>query len=110
MVTAETAVVLPVLVVLFALLLAGLGQAVDYVRNIDAARSAARLAARGESVAVAEQQALREAPDGSHVEIRLGGEQVQVTVTTPGRRLLGPISLPSTESVAVALVEDPAAS
>ena len=50
------------------------------------------------------------APDGSHVEIRLGGEQVQVTVTTPGRRLLGPISLPSTESVAVALVEDPAAS
>ena len=108
MVTAETAVVLPVMVVLFSLLLAGVGQAVDYVRVIDAARSAARLAARGETVTLVEEQALREAPDGSHVEIRLVGEQVQVAVTAPGRRLLGPIELPSAATVAVALVENSA--
>lgn len=97
--------VLPVLVALLALLLAALAHAVDYARVVDAARSAARLAARGEAVEVVEEQALSEAPDGSHVEVRRVGEQVTVTVTAPGRHLLGPLTLPPAGTVAVALVE-----
>ena len=105
MVTAETAVVLPVLVVLLALLLAVMGHALDYVRVVDAARSAARLAARGESSTVVKQQAEREAPDGSQVEVQQIGQQVQVTVAAPERRILGPITLPPAVTRAVAVVE-----
>ena len=105
MVTAETAVVLPVLVLLLTLLLATLSHAVDYVRVIDAARSAARLAARGESLSTVEQQALAEAPEGSSVDLDTSGDQVRVTVTAPERRLLGPIALPSAGAEAVALLE-----
>jgi hypothetical protein len=105
MVTAETAVVLPVLVALLALLLATLAHAVDSIRVIDAARSAARLAARGEAPATVEQQARNEAPPGSDVEVEQAGAQVRVTVIAPGRTLLGPVALPPAASTAVALVE-----
>ena len=103
--TAETAVVLPVMVMLLALLLAVLAQALDSIKVTDAARNAVRLAARGEAAELVQEQALREAPEGSTVEIRQVGEHVQVTITAPGRRLLGPIALPVAGSTAVALVE-----
>ena len=105
MVTAETAVVLPVLVLLLALLLGVLGHALDYVRSTDAARSAARMAARGEPVSTTERQALSEAPAGSSVSVQSDGMHVQVTIRAPARHLLGPITLPAAEATAVALVE-----
>ena len=105
MVTAETAVVLPVLAFLLVLLLGVIGHGVDYMRAIDAARSAARLAARGEPSDVVQRQALLEAPDGSTVQIQQLGEQVRVTVVAPGRQLLGPITLPPATAVAVTSAE-----
>ena len=105
MVTAETAVVIPVLVFLLALLLGVIGHGVDYIRVTDAARSAARLAARGETPHDVQRQALAEAPAGSTIQINHLGEQLRVTVSAPGRQLLWPITLPPATAVAVAVAE-----
>lgn len=105
MVTAETAVVLPVLVLSLALLLAVIGQALDQVKAVDAARSGARLAARGESEPYIREQVLSEAPPGSVVKINHEGAEVRVSVTAPGRQLLGPLALPHVAASVVALVE-----
>lgn len=105
MVTAETAVVLPVFVLILGLLLAVVGHSVDAIRAIDAARSAARLAARGESTDVVRQQALDEAPTGSTVHVSSTGGEVRVRVVAPERTLIGSLGLPAAETEAVALVE-----
>jgi len=105
MVTAETAVVLPVFVLILGLILAVVGHSVDAIRAIDAARSAARLAARGEPIDVVRQQALDEAPAGSTVNIEFSAGEVRVRVVAPKRTLIGPLGLPAAESEAVALVE-----
>jgi len=67
MVTAEAAMVLPVLVALTAALAWVITLGVAQVRLVDAAREAARLAARDETRASAEQAALSAAPDGAEV-------------------------------------------
>lgn len=105
MVTAETAVVLPVFVLILGLLLAIVGHSVDTIRTIDAARSAARLAARGEPMAVVRQQALNEAPAGATVHVSSSGEEVRVHVVAPERTLIGPLGLPAAEAEIVALAE-----
>jgi len=105
MVIAETAVVLPVFVLILGLLLAVVGHSVDAIRAIDAARSAARLAARGEPLSVVRQQALDEAPAGSTVHVSSDGQEVRVHVVAPERALIGPLGLPAAETVAVALTE-----
>ena len=104
MVTAETAVVLPVLL----LVLAGAVSAVTVVgaqlRCVDAAREAARAAARGETTAVAGALAARAAPDGAAVDVVASGEEVRVTVAAEVPPL-GPVPLRvrvSAEAVAVA--------
>jgi Flp pilus assembly protein TadG len=80
MVTAETAVVLPVLL----LVLAGAVSAVVVVgaqlRCVDAAREGARAAARGEAPAAVVRLATAAAPDGAVTEVG-GGEAVRVTVS-----------------------------
>jgi len=105
MVTAETAVVLPVFVLILGLILAVIGHSVDAIRTIDAARSAARLAARGEPMEAVREQALAEAPVGSTVRVVFSGGEVRVRVVAPERTLLGPLGLPAAETEAVALVE-----
>jgi len=105
MVTAETAVVLPVFVLILGLILAVVGHSVDAIRSIDAARSAARLAARGEPLEAVRQQALAEAPAGSTVRVVFSAGEVRVRVVAPERTLLGPLGLPAAETEAVALVE-----
>jgi hypothetical protein len=79
-VTAELAVCLPgVMVLCAALLLAG--QAViGEVRCADAARAAARLAARGDSSAAVVTEAMRRAPPGAEVRLVRSGDSVTVTV------------------------------
>jgi Flp pilus assembly protein TadG len=81
MVTAETAVVLPVLL----LVLAGAVSAIVVVgaqlRCVDAAREAARAAARGDDAAVAAEHARATAPDGAEVDVGADGRSVRVTVT-----------------------------
>lgn len=85
MVTAETAMVLPLLVVVTALAMAVLAHGIDQVRCVDAARSAARAAARGDSVEAVRSAARSGAPPGSAVTVSPAGETVVVEVTAPGR-------------------------
>jgi len=86
MVTAEAALVLPVLVALTAALAWVVALGVVQVRLVDAAREAARLAARDESPAAVQQAALAAAPDGTQVRVhREGGSwvaEVAVDVST----------------------------
>lgn len=106
MVTAEAAVVLPALLLtlLACLWLVGAGAAA--VRCGDAAREAARVAARGDGSAVARQVATAVAPAGARVVIETGAGRVVVTVeaarSAPGPlgRLLPPVRLRATTTAA----------
>jgi Flp pilus assembly protein TadG len=90
-VTAETAVLLPTLVLVTGALAWLVGAGVAQVQCVDAARDAARALARGESTATASELATGAAPDGAAVEISRSGGMVEVVVTyraTPPGALL----------------------
>lgn len=88
MVTAEAAMVLPVLVALAAALAWVVALGVAQVRLVDAAREAARLAAREETRGEAEQVALAEAPDDARLRlVREGGTWRAVVVADVGADL-----------------------
>jgi Flp pilus assembly protein TadG len=92
MVTAETAVVLPVLLLVLAGAVAAVTVVGAQLRCVDAAREGARAAARGDDVATARALALQAAPDGMAVSVTHGGEDVRVVVS--GRvPVLGPVPL-----------------
>jgi len=104
-VTAEFAVVLPALTVLLALLLLGAGVGIVQLRLEDAARSAARALARGDSAAQAVETAGAHA--GSAVDISVSFDGGFATVTARGR-MAGPLAgiVPWTQSAtATAKVE-----
>lgn len=78
------------LVAVVVLCVAGIGAVAAQVRCVDAAREAARLAARGDSSAVAVSQ--RIAPAGAAIRVRHDGGLIIATVTVaatglPGLRL-----------------------
>ena len=79
-VTAELAMVLPLLLAVTAGLVWLLAVGLVQVRATDAAREAARALARGEDRTAAVALATRVAPPGSVVEVSTDGEQVRVTV------------------------------
>jgi hypothetical protein len=87
-VTAETAVLLPTLVLVAAALAWLVGVGVAQVQCVDAARDAARAFARAESAEVATALARQSAPDGARVSVGRSGGMVEVTVsyraTPPG--------------------------
>ena len=105
MVTAETAVVLPVLLLVLAAAVAAVTLVGSQLRCVDAAREGARAAARGEPHATVVELAGRAAPGGAVVGVVMAGEEVRVNVTADVR-LLGPLPLrvPVTAE-AVALLE-----
>ena len=80
MATAELAVVLPALVLVIAAGLTMVSVVLAQVRCVDAAREAARAAARGESADVVRSAAVRAAAAAS-VEVGSAGEEVRVTVS-----------------------------
>lgn len=80
MVTVETAICLGGVLVVLALVLAGLSALLGQLQCTDAAREAARLVARGET-AQAKQVAARIAPSGSTITITVTGDTVAVLVT-----------------------------
>lgn len=83
-VTAEAAIVMPILVV-FALGLAWLvSLGVTQVRSVDAAREVARAVARGEQ-STGTSLGKRVAPTGSAIAVSKSGETVVVTVAAPVR-------------------------
>jgi hypothetical protein len=90
-VTAEFAVVLPVLALMLAAVLAAGSAGVAKLRCIDAARSAARLAARHEPAATALTAARLAGPAGAVIRLSVAGDLVRVQVTArvqlplPGR-------------------------
>jgi Flp pilus assembly protein TadG len=81
MATAEVAVALPALVLLVAAAMTAVSVVTAQLRCVDAAREAARSAARGESAAVVRSLAERSAPVGSAVHVTSGGPEVEATVS-----------------------------
>jgi Flp pilus assembly protein TadG len=109
MVTAETAVVLPVLLLVLAGAVAAMIAVGAQLRCVDAAREGARSAARGDPAAAVTAVAARVAPPGAAVEIRGGADQVRVTVSadvTP----LGPLPISVRVAASAAARREPAAS
>ncbi len=93
MVTAETATVLPFLVLVTLALAWMIAVGVAQVRCLDAAREAARLVARGDGAGAAVDVATAVAPSGARVSIDETGAAVTVRVTarlTPPIPVLGP--------------------
>ena len=79
--TAETAVLLPVLVLLLVFLLSIARAASGQLAAQDAARIAARAAARGETAAEIERLARQVAPVGAQLTVRRLGDLLTVRVT-----------------------------
>jgi hypothetical protein len=92
MVTAETAVVLPVLLLVLAAAVGALVIVGSQLRCVDAAREAVRAATRGDAVPQVRRLAEQAAPPGSSVSLATGNGSVSVTVTAPVHPL-GPLPL-----------------
>lgn len=106
MVTAEAALVLPVLVLVLAGAVAVLTVVGAQLRCVDAARDGVRAAARGETAAVVVSSAGRVAPDGAAVTTEPGeGGLVAVTVRAPVRPLGTALLSVTVEATATARVE-----
>lgn len=103
-VTAEAAVVIPVLVAFAMALLWALMAASDQIRCVDAARAGARAAARSEPEAAVLEAARDAAPHGARVEVGRAGDlwRVRVEAATPGPGVLA-LTL---SAEAAALAED----
>ncbi|MCK7624169.1 pilus assembly protein [Streptomyces sp. RS10V-4] len=103
-VTAEAAVVLPVLVAVAAALIWGLVAACARIACVDAARAGARAAARQEPPAGVLAAARRAAPEGARIAMERDGELVRVRVEAglPG---MGRLAL-RVRGEAVALAEE----
>src|SRR5688572_1705455 len=92
MVTAETAVVLPVLLLVLAGAVAAVVVTGAQLRCVDAAREGARSAARGDDGSTVVEIVRRAAPDGAAVGVTQDGDDVRVTVTVDVAPL-GPVPL-----------------
>ncbi|GAB3263391.1 TadE family type IV pilus minor pilin [Alteromonas gracilis] len=90
--SAETAAVLPLMVVVAVGLCWLVGLAVVQMRVTDAAREAARLVARGEPEGAAMSIARRVAPEGSRATVTSGSGTVVVRVEAPVRGPAGVFS------------------
>jgi len=106
MVTAETAVVLPVLLLVLAGAVAAVTVVGAQLRCVDAAREGARAAARGESAATVSRLVGELAPDGAVTRVGGDADQVRVTVTVRVAPL-GPVPLDVTLSGAAVAVREP---
>lgn len=84
-VTAETAVLLPVLLVVLAAAIGVLACVAAQLQCVDAARAAARVAARGDDPSLVRVTGERLAPPGARVEVRAGAETVEVVVSAQVR-------------------------
>ncbi|WP_223841184.1 MULTISPECIES: TadE family type IV pilus minor pilin [unclassified Candidatus Sulfotelmatobacter] len=104
-VTVETAVVMPALVLLLAVMLAAAAAGMTLVRFEEAARASARAAARGESVAVAQDRAREIAGEDSAVTVAAGADRVTVTVSGPAPGILGTWSHWTLQADAMAVTE-----
>jgi TadE-like protein len=110
MVTAETAAVLPVLVVVLVAAVWVVAAASAQLRCTDAAREAARALARGDGVATSRSLAVAVAPGGATVGISVEGDLVRVRVSALAplpAPLGGLVPAPTLGGSAVAMRERP---
>ncbi|WP_432508148.1 TadE family type IV pilus minor pilin [Kineococcus esterisolvens] len=108
-VVAEFAVALPAVLLVLALVLGAARVVIAQVGCVDAARSGARAAARGEDAAVVRAAAAAAAPAGASVALLRGDGTVEVEVRSV-QRLAGPLGGEVlVRSTATAAVEDPPA-
>ena len=87
MVTAETAVALPVLLLVLAAAVAALTVVGSQLRCVDAAGEGVRAAVRGESPAAVRSLVARAAPAGARATLAMHDGAVTVTVRAPVRPL-----------------------
>ena len=106
MVTAETAVVLPVLLLVLAGAVAAMIAVGAQLRCVDAAREGARSAARGNPAAAVTAVAAQVAPAGAVIVIRSGADQISVTVSVQVRPL-GPLPISVRVSASAAARREP---
>ncbi len=106
MVTAETAVVLPVLLLVLVCAVAALTVVGAQLRCLDAAREGARAAARGETDAVVSELAGRVAPERAVTAVRAEGDRIRVTVSAT-LAPLGPIPVRTRVSAEAVAVREP---
>ncbi len=109
MVTAEAALVLPMVAIFVLTLVWLLSVGIEQVRVVDAARDAARAVARGDDDGLAAQAARRAAGSDAEVVIRHDGGLVSVTVServSAPDWLLVPLPTVSVESRASVEAED----
>ena len=108
-VTAETAMVLPVLLVVLGVAVWVLACVGTQLRCVDAAHAAARAAARGDAAAAVQATARELAPDGAAVQVSRLGDQVHVRVSAVVRPLgqaLGGLADVEVSGRATAAAED----
>lgn len=108
--TAEAAVVLPILVAFVLALVWVVSLAAAQVRVVDAAREAARSAARGDPAATAVAWGRRVAPGGASIRLSRHGGTVVVDVAAPVRGpggLLGFLPGVTVHARSVAATESP---
>jgi Flp pilus assembly protein TadG len=96
MVTAETAVVLPVLLVVLAAVVWVIACVAAELRCVDAARIGARAAARGDTAAAVVDATNAAAPVGAQVELLRSGDEVIVLVRAVVRPFGSALHLPGT--------------
>jgi Flp pilus assembly protein TadG len=106
MVTAETAVVLPVLLFVLAGAVAVITVLGAQLRCLDAAREGARAAARGEPDATVSRLVDRLSPDGAVTRVARDADEVRVTVTVRVAPV-GALPLAVTLSGAAVAVREP---
>lgn len=92
-ITAETAVVLPAILMLILAAASLIAVIVAKLECEDAAREAARAAARSEPAGAVERLARQAAPANSTVAVRSTGDQVTVSVATTVRALGGLVTV-----------------
>jgi Flp pilus assembly protein TadG len=108
MVTAETAVVLPVLLLVLAGAVAAVTVVGAQLRCVDAAREGARAAARGDDVAAVTALVDHAAPDPAVTTVHVDGDEVRVTVAADVAAL-GPVPLRIRVSAEAVAVREPGA-
>jgi hypothetical protein len=101
-VTAEMAVAFPVVLLLLLAGLTGVNAVLARLRCVDAAREAARVAARGEP---GEPVGRRVAPEGATISVRVEGDSVRAVVRAQVRPLVPLLPALTVEGSAVAAVE-----
>jgi Flp pilus assembly protein TadG len=109
MVTAEAALVIPVLLAVTLTLSWAIAVGAAQVKLIDAAREGARLAARGETAAVVDAAIRRAGPAGTSGSVTVSGSTVSVRVqadVSPELPLLGDVGGISLGAEATAAAEE----